>query len=570
MNLQSALLRLTRFGQSKIISNNYRTIALIFLLIIVSFGIRFAAPYYLEEVPSHGGSFTEGMVGYPRFVNPVLALSQTDKDLTRLIYSGLFRYNSEKMVVPDLAQSYEVNDDATEYTILLRADNAFHNGSAVTTEDVAYTLSLIRDPLIKSPLFPRFQGVSWIIEDARTIRFNLSTPDPNFLDTLTVGILSKDQWASISLEEFPFALANINPIGSGPYAIRKINRDSNQRIQSYILKSSTNYHTLPYINEIEIIFYPNQDAVLAAFESDLIDNLANISPQELLRLDRALTSKNIQSFPLRRSFNIFINMQDNPLLAELEIRKIIRQSINKKAIIDGVLLSRADIATGPLPLNHPDYLPTTDNQNRDTYTSEKIEKVFTKLGYTKNDDGFYQNASSSLLTLSLHTPESAELEAVAKMVAQDLAKIGIKVEVIATPSNQIINDVVRTRNFDLLLFGQLVNDANSLYSFWHSSQIGDPGINIAGFANSTVDAILERLIDPSLDQKQRTTDNHHLQEIIRDEVAAIFVYHPHFIYATKGKIKNSTIDNLDFAWDRFNSVTNWYIHTESLLPWFIP
>lgn len=156
------------------------------------------------------------------------------------------------------------------------------------------------------------------------------------------------------------------------------------------------------------------------------------------------------------------------------------------------------------------------------------------------------------------------------MIAQDITSLGIPVETVTTPPNQIINDVVRMRNFDLLLFGQLVNDSNSLYSFWHSSQIGDPGINIAGFANETVDAILERLVDPSTDKEQRETDYRNLQEIIRDEVAAIFIYHPHFIYATESKIHNNTVQNLDFAWDRFRGITDWYIRVESLLPWFAP
>lgn len=565
MNITSALRQVAQTSKTISRYRNYRTIGIVIILLVVLLGLRFTAPHYLEEVPRLGGSFSEGMVGYPRFVNPVLALSQTDKDLTRLIYSGLFRYNAQGAVVTDLAQSYEVNDEATEYTILLRGDIAFHDGSAITSEDVAYTYSLIRDPVIKSPLFPRFQGVNWEIIDERTISFTLANPNPNFIERLTIGIMSKNEWNDISSEEFPFASANITPNGSGPYKIESIDRDSNQRIQSYILHSSQEYHTPPYINEIETIFYPDQDAAIAAFESDLLDNLANIAPRELLKLDRALASKQIQSFALRRSFNVFLNTQNNPLLAEQKIREIIRDSIDKEAIIREALLSRADVATGPLPPSHSQY--QTIETNTEKYTEEEIAESFNDLGYSKNENGYYQNASSSLV-FSLHVPQSAELEQAASLIAQDLKKIGIQTEVIITPSDQIINDVVRMRNFDLLLFGQIAQDANSLYSFWHSSQISDPGINIAGFANETVDAILERLVDPSTSEEQRNTDYKNLQEILTDEVAAIFVYHPHFIYATHEKINNNTVQNLDFAWDRFNNITQWYIHTESLLPWF--
>lgn len=540
----------------------YLTAGLVLLYVI----IRVFVPNYLNTIPVYGGGFSEGMVGYPRFINPVLALSQTDKDITNLVYSGLFREQSDGTITQDLVASYSVNASSTEYTIVLRDDVFFHDNTPVTAIDIAFTYDMIRDSVIKSHLAPSYEGVDWEILDEQTIVFSLKNPQSNFEKFLTVGILPRDQWSSISREEFAFSVDNISPIGSGPYQIADINRNSDERITSYVLTSSQGYNQ-PYISTIEIKFYEDHRQVITAFESGLIDNLANISPQELLLLDHTLQTKNISSYPLDRSFVLFMNQSKEPVLAEKTVRSYLNQTINREQIISDVLFSRGDVATGPLPLSHDFYLPPTTTEK---IPHEDFVKALGKLGWSLNEDGLYTNDSAETLELTLHVPEVRELEQTANIIAEQLSQEGINVTIISVPQDEIVNTVVRRRDYELLLFGQLVEDASSLYAFWHSEGIADPGINIAMYENKTVDAILERLISAGEKGNDLATDYANIQKEIADDVPAIFLYRPHFIYALDQKINNVSFENLRFAWDRFNSVDDWYIQTESLLPWFTP
>ena len=551
---------------TSIVTNKKRRICyLLGLLMVIYLCVRFIlSPAYLVTIPVSGGGFSEGMVGFPRFINPVLALSQTDKDLSHLIFSGLFKENHHGQIVPDLAQSYTVNEDSTTYTILLREDGTFHDGLPVTTSDVDFTYQMIRDRVVKSHLAPLFEGVNWEIQGERTIIFNLQNSQANFIESLTVGILSANHWADISPEEFAFASNNIAPVGAGPFMISDINRNSEEKITSYVL-SAHSTHLSPYITTIEVRFYENHEKAIAAFESGLIDNLANISPQELLLLDHTLETKHIISYPLDRSFSLFMNPITQPLFANKALRQALDKVIDKEQIINDVLFKRGDLATGPLPTSHLYYRPPDSGE---TQEASSLEEVLEEEGWRPNEAGWYAQ-EDEILEISLHVPQVQELEQVAYHIKDQFESLGLQTRVETVPQEEIISSVIRQRDYQMLLFGQLAEDASALYAFWHSHGQQDPGINISLYENKTVDAILERLLSGS-DPTTRETDYVNLQKEIGADVPVIFLYHPHFIYALDKKIQNVNLGDLRFAWDRFNTLPEWYIRTESLLPWFVP
>ena len=109
---------------------------------------------FLVEVPDYGGSFTEGVIGSPRFVNPLLAISDSDRDLSSLIYSGLMKVDIHGTLVPDLAQSYTISDDGLTYTFVLKKQAQFHDGFSLTADDVLFTIEKAKDGSLKSPRPP--------------------------------------------------------------------------------------------------------------------------------------------------------------------------------------------------------------------------------------------------------------------------------------------------------------------------------------------------------------------------------------------------------------------------------
>src|SRR3989344_3713448 len=223
---------------------------------------------FMTTVPLRGGEVREGILGSPRFVNPALAYSDTDRDLVALIYSGLIRKDPEGALVPDLAVSYEVSKDGMTYTFVLKDDLAFHDGRALTADEVIFTIEKIKDPIIKSPRKASFEGVTVEKVDAGTVRFALKQPYASFLENMTLGIMPKHVWENSPLE---LNESNTDPVGSGPYMIKSIEKESSGIIRSYILSANKKFALgAPYVESLMLHFYPNEGEMVKALEGGTV------------------------------------------------------------------------------------------------------------------------------------------------------------------------------------------------------------------------------------------------------------------------------------------------------------
>jgi len=182
-----------------------------FLIFITIFVIAFVSmvmlisrvnSIFLVEVPEKGGEVTEGIVGVPTLVNPVIAISDADKDLSMLVYSGLMRKTPEGEFITDLAESYEISPDGTSYTFIIKKDAKFHDGKHVTSDDVIFTIEKIKDPIIKSPRKLGWDGVSVSKKDDYTVVFTLAKSYISFMDNMTIGILPSHLWKNVNVNEF--------------------------------------------------------------------------------------------------------------------------------------------------------------------------------------------------------------------------------------------------------------------------------------------------------------------------------------------------------------------------------
>ena len=126
-------------------------------------------------IPAYGGSLTEGEIGSPRFVNPLLALTDADRDLSTLTYAGLMGISADGALVPVLAESYTISPDGKSYTFVLRPNAKFSDGTPVTAGDVVFTVQKAQDPALKSPEFADWSGVAAEAIDSRTVRFTLAS-----------------------------------------------------------------------------------------------------------------------------------------------------------------------------------------------------------------------------------------------------------------------------------------------------------------------------------------------------------------------------------------------------------
>ena len=261
---------------------------------------------FMVEVPAHGGTLTEGVVGLPHFINPVLALSDADRDLTALIFSGLLKATADGTLVPDLAQSYTIAPDGLTYTFTLKPEITFHDKTPITTDDVVFTVEKAQDPAIKSPKRPNWEGVTVQKIDERNVRLILKQPYSPFLENATLGILPKHIWNGVNADEFPFGQFNIQPVGSGPYKMKSIERNSSGIPISYRLESFDKYtFGNPLIENIIIRFFQNSDALVLGYKNGTVESIAGISPGQAKGISDI--GGRIERTPLPRIFAVFFN-----------------------------------------------------------------------------------------------------------------------------------------------------------------------------------------------------------------------------------------------------------------------
>lgn len=559
------------------VGGTYKSFSLTEKVIFAIFGLIFIGTslsmlmrvnsQFLTEVPRFGGTLSEGAVGTPRFINPLLALSETDRDLSSLIYSGLMRITPEGKLIPDLAESYEVSEDGLRYTFILREDAVFHDGKPVTTDDIIFTILTAQDPVIKSTKRANWDGVTIEKINDKEVSFILNQPYSPFLNNTTLGILPKHIWGNISTEEFTFSHFNSEPIGSGPYEIVNVNRDKSGIAISYKLKAFNNFALgRPYIKNIEFNFYRNQTAVLEALHARNVNAVNSISSEKVKDLEEDFT---VLQFPLPRIFGVFFNQSQAPTLSSKTVRKALDIAIDKQKIIDEVLGGYGQIANGPIPQSLIPFetLSETDSDKTSNLNhEEEAIKILSEAGWEVNENGFMQkdgDKGTELLTFSLTTVNVPELVSVSEKVVEAWRAIGVDVNLKIFDTNDLNQNVIRPRNYDALLFGEIIGRDLDFYAFWHSSQRNDPGLNIADYANITVDGVLEDARELE-DSPERIEKFITFNKEVRNDIPAVFIYSPDFIYIVPEKLKGVVPENITTPSERFSSIYSWYLETDTV------
>ncbi|MDO8575881.1 MAG: ABC transporter substrate-binding protein [bacterium] len=532
-------------------------------------------------VPAPGGELNEGEIGSARFINPILTISQADEDISKLVYSGLMRSLPDG-IVPDLAESYEISEDGTTYTFTLRANATFHDGTPLTAEDVLFTVAAAQNPDIKSPRRADWDGVQVSSPDARTVVFKLAHAYAPFIENTTLGILPKHVWENVPAEEFPFSPANTHPVGSGPFRIEKVSTDATGSATRYELVPFKNF-TLgkPYLQLITFIFYPNQDAMLKAFDAGKIDAIAGVTPADIASLKRA--NFDFVHVPLPRVFGVFFNQSHATVLADASVRAALEAAVDKQSIVDSVLSGYGATLDGPIP---PGVIGITQPATPGTYearagegaattaTTTKVGAILTRGGWTflpaatstaqagDKANGVWMKKKTEL-SFTIATADEPELVATVDALAEAWRMAGITVTVQVYSLSELNTSVIRPRQYDAILFGEVVGRTADLFAFWHSSQRNDPGLNLSLYTNSRVDSLLTqaRATNDVQDREKLYTQ---FAAIIAKDDPAIFLYAPEFLYIVPQGMQGIVLGALTSASERFLNVYQWYTDTEEV------
>ncbi len=529
----------------------------LFLVVLGSF-LAWAGVLYWRftySIPHQGGTYTEGAIGQPLYVNPVLSESnEVDGALVKLIYSSLFDYDSQGKIRLSLAERYDLSEDKKVYTVYLKKGVHWHDKQELTAQDVAFTIKIIKDPSYKSPLRQGWQGVETEVKDDYTIKFILKKPYFNFLDNLTIGILPQHIWENVPPEKFSLAKYNLEPIGSGPYRFQDMQKDADGNILTYHLESFKNFfQKQAYITNFEFNFYPDQESLLEAYRKKEIQGMGNILPEKINDLKKSKFTT-VYNIAIPHYFTVFFNQSKSVALAYEEVRKALNYAVNRDEIIKKVLYGEG----------RPICQLSIEGENQNCpFDLEKANKLLDEKGWKRGDGGI-RAKDGTVLEFELVTFDWPELKQISEILAQEWKQIGVRVKLKVVNVSELQQNYIRPRNYMALLFGQATTFNPDYYPYWHSSFRKDPGLNFALFKNEEADKLLEKSREEN-DEEKRKEDYIKLNKIIAEKNPAVFLYSPYYLYVMNTKVHGVNIKEINALSYRFADVNQWYIKTKRIL-----
>ncbi len=503
-------------------------------------------------------------MGYPKLINPLYSsLNQVDQDVSKLVYSGLVRIDNQQNIVPDLAESWQISNDQKKYLFVLRDNLYWHDGTPLKVEDVLFTFEAIKNPDFKSPLASNFSDVTVEIVDDKTIKFELQEPYTPFLENLTVGILPEHLWRDVNPGNALLADYNLKPIGSGPYKLESLSKDKLGNIKSYTLIANEDYYLKePYIQEVIFKFYPDYNSGVEALSSRNVDGISYL-PKEMRNNLRIRKDLNFHSLQLPQHTSLFFNEKNNPALEQIEVRKALAHALNKQQIVEEAIETEGEVIDAPILPGFIGYNPKIATYD---YNLEKAKELLTEAGYEmpESTSTSYRIKDGEELAFIITTVNNSENSLAAQAIQKMWQEVGIKVNLNLIDSQSIKNQVIKNRDYEILLFGEIVGIDPDPYPFWHSSQTGENGLNLSNFVNKEADQVLEearQITDP-----QKRHDKYvHFQNILNQYLPAIFLYTPKYIYPMSEQVKGFDTQNIVSPSDRFSNIINWYIKTKRAL-----
>lgn len=538
------------------------------LIILLGSACTLAWRFYIKhsvETPAFGGSYIEGMVGAPFYVNPILATSDSDRDLSKLVYAGLMKTDGNGSLQPDLASGYTINANQDQYTFELRSGLQWHDGEAVTAEDIIFTIESIKKAEYKSPYRSTFSGVNVQQLNENTIQFNLEKPNPLFLSSLTIGILPEHLWYSIPAIGAPLTELNIKPIGCGPYMFKSLTKDQSGNVKTYALESFEKYHAgQPYIKDLIFKFYPDFQTAVQALQNKNVEGLAYL-PNEYKNSvkNNDLTLKELHN---PRYTAVFFNPGNNALLAENNFRQALDLSVDKERIIKEAAENNGQIIFSPVL---PGDMGYDSNIKTDLFNQNKATEALDKLGYKKEEGSEWRiitkGKSTSTAELKITTIDQPEMTKAASIIKENWEAIGIKTQLEIIPRERMLKEIIEPRNYQALIFSEQLNINSGPYLFWHSSQVKSPGLNLSNLGNKDIDKYLEQARNAStLEAKIEPLKN--FQKKITELNFAIFLYSPTYTYPVANKLKGlDQVQFINLPADRLSTINTWYIKTKRSL-----
>lgn len=521
----------------------------------------------IQSQPEQGGVFTEGLVGSLGRLNPLLDWNNSaDRDINRLLFSGLVRFNERGLPQADLAESWGSTPDGTVYNFAIRPNAVWHDGTPVTSDDVIFTIEMMKSV---GSLYPQDIKDLWGKVEVtklndKNIKFTLPEPFVPFLDYLTFGVVPKHLLESVAPEQMESAEFNIKPVGTGPYKFDRVMVENGQ-IVGVVLTVFDGYYRAPgFIEQVVFRYYPTSADAFSAYTQGDVFSVGQITPDVL---GQALEEINLNTYtsPMpQMGFVLFnLNNPETAFLQNVNVRRALMLGLNRTNIINQFLQGQAILADGPvLPNSWAHY----DGIEKFGYDPDAAVNLLKTEGYVIPAGGGEVRAKDGVsLTFTLVHLNDALHTQIAQAIQSGWARIGVRVDLQAVSYDQLVLDMLASRTYQAALVDLNLSRTPDPdpYPFWHQAE-ATGGQNYSQWNNRAASEYLEQA-RVTADSNMRARLYRNFQIVFAKELPALPLYVPVYTYGVDSQVQGVQVGALYDPSDRFSTFTNWYLLTRRAL-----
>lgn len=516
-----------------------------------------------SPAPASGGIYTEALVGHFQRLNPILDFyNAPDRDIDRLLFGSLVKFDARGLAVADLAESWGISQDGTLYNFSLRPNLVWQDGKPLTADDVIFTVTLLRSdsPLIPEDVRNFWKDVVAVRLSDTLLQFRLPEAFAPFLDYLTFGILPKHLLDGVSVDQMPDNAFSLKPVGSGPYRLDHLIIANNQVEGVAMLANDKYYAGKPYIDQIIFRYYSDGPSTLLAYKAGEVQGIGKVT-QDILPQVLAEPGLSVYSARQPNLTMVYLNTQssDAPYLGDPELRRALMLGLNRQRMVNSIFQGQATLAVGPVM---PGTWAFYDGLEQLDYDPDSAKQALTKAGYTRPDSGgTLMTKDKTAVKLQLLYPDDAVHTAMAEAIERDWSALGIEVDLQAKPYEEIILDLLPQHTYQAALVE--INQSRSPdpdpYPFWDKSQIGN-GQNYAQWDNKPASEAIEQA-RITIAVADRTRYYHNFQVIFMKDMPSLPLFYPVYSYAVDKQVQGIRLGPILEPGDRFANLVEWFLVT---------
>jgi peptide/nickel transport system substrate-binding protein len=534
-----------------------RLLAVLALLVLVLLGActrmeTAAEPVAAEGGPAYGDTLVEASIGDISGLIPNITSDSASHEIGNLVYSNLIRTDKNLRLEGELAEGWDISKDEMTITFHLRQGVKWHDGVEVTADDVDFTYRYMIDPKTPTAYAESFRQIQRAeVLDRYAYRVTYEKPYSPALLSWGIWILPKHileaPWkAGVKLPETP---QNRHPIGSGPFLFREWKTG-----EKIVLEANPNYFEgRPYIKRVAYRIIPDQSTMFLELKARNID-MAGLTPIQFRRQT---------DFPaFRKAFNKYgylangyaylgFNLLDHRF-QDKRVRQAMACAIDKREIIEGVLLGLGQEAVGP-------YKPGTWWYKSDVKTypfdPERAKALLAEAGWKdRNSDGILVRDGKPF-TFTIRTNQgNAVRKDTAEIIQRRLRAVGIDAQIHIVEWAAFINTFIRKRDFEAIILGWGLGLDPDQYDIWHSSKTGSDELNHISYKNPKVDALLEAG-RRTFDEAKRKAIYGEFQDIMAEEQPVVFLYVPDALPVVSSRVRGIEPAPAGISYN----FTKWYV-----------